>query len=434
MLAAACSVALLAASSAHAAPRLYLGFLDDTSFRWDADRADAFDMAKEADASVVRTIVRWSDIAPTRPARAADPWDPAYRFDDLDEFMRSAQQRGIEALLTVWGTPGWANGGAAPNVPPGDARDFRDFVRAVASRYSGAYPGFPFARFFSIWNEPNSERFLVSDDPPAAYAALAEAGVAGVRAGSPKALVAVGETAARHQPAAFMADVARLEPTLDFDAWSHHPYPPTAAGSPDSAAAWPNVGLRELGRFGRAVDRAFGRSAVSLWVTEYGESTTAVPPRRQAADLARAVQLAGRLTNVEMLVWLMLRDHRGEPWQSGLAGKPSFRVFRSAAGSLDPRNARVEVDADAATHVVRVPALELRWHIAASARVGVQYTLRAGGRRILAESAAAPIGRDGWVPVALRFRPRFGETYALTVSIEDVHGFAVRRTLELVGG
>jgi hypothetical protein len=255
-----------------------------------------------------------------------------------------------------------------------------------------------------------------------------------VRAGSPQALVAVGETAARHSPAAFVAAVARLEPGLDFDAWSHHPYPPTAAGSPDSAAAWPNVGLRELGRFGRAVERAFGRDEVPMWVTEYGESTTAVPPARQAADLARAVELAGRLRNVEMLVWLMLNDHRGEPWQSGLVGKPSFHVFRNAAGSLDPRNARVEVDAGAATHVLRVPALELRWHIPASARVGVRYTLRAGGRRILAADAAAPIGRDGWVPFALRFRPRLGETYALTVRIEDVHGFEVRRTLELVGG
>jgi hypothetical protein len=413
---------------------MYLGFLDDTSFRWDADRASNFDAAKGADASVLRTIVRWSDVAPTRPARPADPWDPAYRFDDLDEFMRSAQQRGIEALLTVWGTPAWANGGGGLNVPPTDARDFRDFVRAVAARYSGAYPGYPFARFFSIWNEPNSERFLKSDDPPAAYAALAAAGVAGVRAGSPQALVAVGETAARHRPAAFMAAVARLEPTLEFDAWSHHPYPPTAASSPDSAAAWPNVGLRELGRFGRAVDRAFGRVSTPLWVTEYGESTTAVPPARQAADLARAVRLAGRLRNVDMLVWLMLRDHDGEPWQSGLVGKPSLNVFRRAAGPLDPRNARVEVDADAATHLLRVPALELRWHIPASARVGVRYTLRTGRRSILSGMTAARIGRDGWVPVALSFRPRSGATYALKIEIEDIHGFAVGRTLELVAG
>src|ERR1044071_2813792 len=149
MLAAACAVALLAPLPAGAAPRMYLGFLDDTSFRWSTDRADAFDTAREAHASVIRTIVRWSDVARTRPARASSPWDPAYNFDDLDEFVRSAQQRGMEVLLDVWGTPAWANGGRGPNVPPTEADDLREFMRALALRYSGKYPGFPFARFFS---------------------------------------------------------------------------------------------------------------------------------------------------------------------------------------------------------------------------------------------------------------------------------------------
>jgi hypothetical protein len=425
--------ALLVGTPAGAGQRMYLGFLDDMSFRFDADRAAMFDQAKQADASVIRTMVRWNDIARTRPAHAADPWDPAYRFDDLDEFTRRAQQHGFEVLLTLYGTPAWANGGKAPNVPPTDAKDFADFARAVAARYSGANPGYPFARFFSIWNEPNSERFLDAADPPAAYAALAAAGYAGVKAGSPHALVAIGETAARHEPAAFMEAVATARPDLQFDAWSHHPYPQTAGDGPDTVAAWPNVGLRELGRFGLDVDRAFHRARTPLWLTEYGESTTAVTASQQATDLARAVELAGRIHRVQMFVWLMLRDHGGEPWQSGLLGKPSYDVFRGAAGMVDPRNARVQLDTRARAYVIHVPALELKWHLSTADRVGIRYTLSSCGRRLASAQPASRIEPDGWVPLQLAFKPLAGVHYRLDVQIEDIHGFRVQRTLELVG-
>lgn len=411
---------------------MYFGFLDDSSFRWDADRTYAFDAARGANASVLRTIVRWNDVAKERPLRASSPWDPAYNFDDLDEFVRSAQQRGLEVLLTIWGTPAWANGGAGPTVPPADADDYREFVRAVALRYSGVYPGYPFARFISIWNEPNSPRFLTADDRPAAYAKLAAAGYAGAKAGSPRALVAIGETASRHCPAAFMEAVAKADPELRFDAWAHHPYPPTGAESPDTPAQWPDVGLRELGRFGRDVDDAFGRTDVPLWVSEYAESTTAVTPQQQAIDLQRTVELTARVPRVQMLVWLMLRDHPGEPWQSGLVDKPSYGTFRRAARDYDPRNARVELDPRAPRHVVRVPALELRWHIPARSGVGVRYTLSACGRSVQHVRAGAPMQADGWVPIRLAFRPRPTLRYRLDVEIEDVHGFSVRRRIELV--
>ena len=191
---------------------MYLGFLDDVSLRWQPDRTAAFDLAAQADASVARTIVRWYDVAPARPEVATDPGDPAYDFRDVDEFVRNAQQRGLEVLLTVWGTPPWANGGNGPNVPPAEPQELAGFAQALADRYSGRHPGYPFARFYSVWNEPNSPRFLRATDPARAYAQLAAAGYAGVKAGSPEALVAIGETASRHAPAAFMQAVARASP------------------------------------------------------------------------------------------------------------------------------------------------------------------------------------------------------------------------------
>ena len=46
---------------------------------------------------------------------ATDSFDPAYKFGDVDEFVRNAQVRGLEVLITLWGTPTWANGGKKPN-------------------------------------------------------------------------------------------------------------------------------------------------------------------------------------------------------------------------------------------------------------------------------------------------------------------------------
>ena len=94
----------------------------------------------------MRTLVDWSKTAPTRPANAANPFDPAYRFSDVDELVRNAQQRGLEVLITIWGTPKWANGGKTPNIVPTNVNDLKNFSRAVAARYSGRYAQYPWVR------------------------------------------------------------------------------------------------------------------------------------------------------------------------------------------------------------------------------------------------------------------------------------------------
>src|SRR5918996_1588145 len=53
--------------------RRAVGFQDDATFRWAADRAEMLDLARDASTSVIRTTVVWRDVAPTRPAEAANP-------------------------------------------------------------------------------------------------------------------------------------------------------------------------------------------------------------------------------------------------------------------------------------------------------------------------------------------------------------------------
>ena len=94
-------------------------------------------------------LVQWNLAAPTRPSSAASPFDPAYKFDDIDEALRSAQETDMEVMLTISGTPRWANGGRNHNVIPRRMADFTAFARAIATRYSGRFNGYPFVRFYS---------------------------------------------------------------------------------------------------------------------------------------------------------------------------------------------------------------------------------------------------------------------------------------------
>ena len=158
---AAILVAAVLAPVAASADRMWVGFHDDPMFRFDEDRASEIQSATATNnASVLRTLVTWANVASKKPAKAANPFDPAYKLDDLDEFVRNAQVQNAEVLITIWGTPKWANGGKSPNFLPTSMSTFQNFTKALASRYSGRYPGYPFVRFFGIWNESNLGNFL----------------------------------------------------------------------------------------------------------------------------------------------------------------------------------------------------------------------------------------------------------------------------------
>src|SRR4051812_48720423 len=444
-----------------ASPRLYVGFLDDQAFRWERPRKANLDRARREGASVIRSIVEWSFVARRQPRHPRDPFAPEYRLGDVDELVRNAEQRGLEVLLTIWGTPRWANGGLRKNVAPGDPGDLRDFAHALADRYSGRHPGYPFVRFYTVWNEPNAGQFLSPqfDDhgrpvAPATYAALVRAAYDGIKSASPRALVAAGETAARgkdrpggrvqdsESPARFARLVAAADPGLRFDAWAHHPYPRTDRTKPGASQPWPAVGLGSLGRFDRALGRWFGREPPRLWLSEFAYRTSpeihgAASYEQQAQYLSRAVTLASAEPSVAMLVWFIFRDMPGEPWQSGLVehdgrAKPGLASFASASGPAD-RELEVTPQAFSPLLSFRVPALELRSHLRPGERLGIRWTLASCGRIETGGWLDSRIAADGWVPVAGRFGASPGATYRLRLEIEDVHGGRIERDVAVRG-
>src|SRR4051794_33187437 len=181
-----------------------IGFFDDSSFRFSANRDANLQAAAVAGASVIHTTASWPQIAPTRPQNALDGGDPAYRLSDLDDLVVKAAFFGLRVMIDINGTPKWANGGKAPNVMPKKLGDLTAFSRMLATRYNGRN-GHGSVSLFSVWNEPNIELFLTpqfSADGktivgPANYAKLYKAAYAGIKAGSPSAKVAIGETSAR---------------------------------------------------------------------------------------------------------------------------------------------------------------------------------------------------------------------------------------------
>jgi len=456
----AVTAAVLAPAAAAAGPRMWVGFQDDPSFRWTSDRSETLDFAASADATVIRTTVYWYKVAPRRPQNAADPFDPAYRFEDLDEMIRGAQQRGIEVLLTVWGTPKWA--GPANNQLPRTLADYTKFTRALASRYSGGYAGYPYVRFYSIWNEPNRGLFLFPQFDskghsvaPRNYAKLVRAGYAGIKAANRKALVAVGETASNgrdrkvtrkglqdtHSPGKFAELLGKVRPRIKFDAWAHHPYPTSPSMKPTQKMRWPNVSLASLPKFEVSLDKWFAKRKTPLWITEYGHETK--PDKRgisftkQRQYLAQAFSIARKDQRVQMFVWFILTDRSTVKWESGLvtAGgseKPAFATFASLARAVDARNAIVEVGGF--EPVVRFSMLPMAYYAPPGSGVGVAWELQQGSEILATDVPVVPLETDGWVSLRLpAFTPTRGLTYTLIIRANNEAGVKLTRVLTLIG-
>ena len=449
--------------AATAADRMWVGFHDDPMFRWDGTRQDALDRASANNASILRTIVDWSKVAPDRPAVATDPFDPAYQFGDVDEFVRNAQQRGLEVVITLWGTPAWANGGQKPQAMPQSLADFQNFAQAVAARYSGRYAGYPYVRFYTIWNESNLATFLVPQFnaagkivSPANYAKLAKAGIAGIKAGNRGAQVAIGETSSNGRdkrrpgvtdtvaPATFMKGVAAALRGVRFDAWAQHPYPFPVNQKPTQLVRYPNVTLKSFPRFEKDLDAAFRRKNIPIWITEYGNETKPGEPKgvteaQQAAYIPQAVAMARKDPRVQMFIWFVMQDSQGSLWQSGIyrqdaTPKRAQPVFARTAAPLSPVNGKMTLRGGTKNPKITVYLRDYCANNAAGTTVG--YTIRSylGKKLVQVSQGASPLGVDCTVkPRVAGLTVAKKKTYRVTVSANTATTAEVVRTITIVG-
>jgi hypothetical protein len=457
-----CALVTFATPAAGAADRMWVGFHDDPSFRWVPDRAERIERAARDGSSIMRLLVQWNLAAAQRPANAGNPFDPAYRFDDIDETVRLAQDADQEVMITISGTPRWANGGRSPNVMPRRLADFTAFARAISSRYSGRFVGFPHVRFWSIWNEPNLTQFLAPQFnsrgrsvAPANYARLAAAGYAGIKAGNRSAKVAVGETSPRgsdrptgirpiHSPGKFAELVAKANPRLRFDAWSHHPYPSTPNMRPSQLVKWPNVSLKSLPRLHSSLKTWFKRRNVEIWVTEYGHQTKppepfGVAPARQAAYVRQSIALARSFPFVTMFIWFVYQDDQGQPWESGLYTQGGARKssapsrFGAMARPLDPRNGVYAFRPGTVTPLVTLYVRKYCTKDPTGTPIGMTWRVFRGGRLIEVDQQTSALRRDCTITARLRIRGgvKRRTSYVATFEMNDIHGTLLQRRLTI---
>jgi hypothetical protein len=458
-----CLAALVAAPAAFAGERMWMGFHDDPVLRYDGNRQVELDRTTQAGATMIRTLVTWADVAPTRPRRAANSFDPAYKLDDLDEFIRNAQSRGQEVLITLWGTPKWANGGKGPAFLPKRMSDFRNFARAIASRYSGRFAGYPYVGFYGVWNESNLGGFLLPQFDkkgriigPKLYAKLAAAGIAGLKAGNRNALVAIGETSSngldkpkkgvtdKVRPGTFARLVAQANKKLKFDAWAHHPYPVPVSQKATQKVLWPNVSLSSLPQFEQSIDEWFGRKDIPVWITEYGHETRPGEPKgvtegKQALYMQQAINILRKDPRVPMFIWFVFRDSKGSLWQSGVyrtngSKKRSYSRYRNAAPLVDMRNGAYTFKGGTRNPQVTGYVREFCANNARGTEIGVTYRAFENSELVLVGQASQPLGIDCTVPVRLQgLTVGKGQKLIVSLELNTALGNGAVRTLQITG-
>ena len=324
----AASVAVLALSGpASASPFAQYGIQDDAWITYGPGTLESrLDTLDRLGVDIVRYTINWHEAEKRKGVR---------EWGSVDTVLRGLNEHGIAAVVTLYGTPRWANGGRSPNWAPTKGASFANFAVAAAKRY-------PFVKKWLIWNEPNQRRWLRPTTPRTYVKQLLNPAFHALHRAHRGIKVGGGMTAPRGayrgvSPVEWIrgmrANGARL------DAFAHNPYPLRRGETPSAGACGhcSTITMVSLDRLLREVERAWGGKRI--WLTEYGYQTN--PPDRilgisralQARYLAEASRRVHATPRVDMLIHYLYKD---EPdvtrWQSGLisaggSAKPALRAF-----------------------------------------------------------------------------------------------------------
>jgi hypothetical protein len=344
-------VGLCLPGAASAAPSVLYGIQDDA---WLLGGPGTYNsrlrFLKGLGPDVVRVNVRWNEIARRKPARPRRHTDRAYNWDPADALLNALQDQGTSAVVTLTGTPRWANGRRDPSWAPKNPAWFGSFAYAAARRY-------PQVRHWVIWNEPN-KNWSLKPTTAATYVRLLNAAYGTIKRINPRDLIGGGVTA----PRGGTGDVAPIDwirgmraAGARFDAYAHHPYPiePNETPFAGGCRTCPSLTLASLDRLLAEVSRAFG--AKPVWLTEYGYQTN--PPDRllgvseslQARYLGEAALRTYLAPRVQMLIHFLIRDERHvSRWQSGLftfdnKAKRGVAAFRLPLAQVSRRGPTVRL-------------------------------------------------------------------------------------------
>jgi hypothetical protein len=338
---AAAVIALVAPATASASRFVQYGVQDD-AFLQTGPVEGKVQTLDRLGVKLVRYTLNWREIALKKPAHPMNPNDRAYDWSRADETLKALHKQRIAVLVTLYGSPAWANGRHAANFIPTSKTALSSFAYAAAKRY-------PWITMWEVWNEPNLRRFLRPFSPSLYVQRLLNPTYAALHAIRRSNRVAGGATSPRAtgfgrtgiSPIAFMRGMRAAHPHMD--AYSHHPYPVTRSETPWGFAPGTCkyckgvLTLANLPALLNEVQRNFGRKRI--WLTEWGYQTN--PPDRivgvsyttQAQYVSQAALRALEAPYVDVFIHFMVKDDVARSgWQSGFltrlgALKPSFYAY-----------------------------------------------------------------------------------------------------------
>ena len=312
--------------------------------------------------------------------------------------------------MTIWGTPNGQT--AAKTGVPADEDGGLPELRARARHPLQRPPRrLPIREVLWDLDESNLGNFLAPQFDkkgkivsPAAYAKLAAAGYAGIKAGSPKALVAIGETSSNGKdkpkqgstdsttPGTFAKMVAQANKKLKFDAWAQDPVPRTGQPGAGAEGALSERRLQhdEAVREGpRQVVRTQEHPGLDHGVRQRDEARRAEGRHRGTTGRVRAAgdRVRNRDPRIPMFIWFVFRDSASSPWQSGVyrtsgAAKPAAAKWANSASGVDKLNGKVSVKGGTANPLVNVNYRDMCTNNVPGTTVGVTWRTVLGNSNI----------------------------------------------------
>jgi hypothetical protein len=408
-------LALLASGGASASTHIQYGVQDDAWLLYGPEPpAQRIQILQRLGVDLVRLTLRWDMVAPTEPTDPRDPADPAYQWALYDSILERLHAAHISVLISLWGTPDWANDGRGANYVPSDAAAIGSFAYAAAVKY-------PWITRWTVWNEPNVRLFLIPNSPARYVTRLLNPAYRALKSANPRNLVAGGVTSPRKTPSgvspiAWIRGMHAAHALLD--AYAQNPYPVRPGETPSSGGCWrcTEVTMATLPKLITEVKRNFG-ARTRIWLTEYGYNSK--PPSRwlgvsnalQARYVGEAALRAYLAPRVDLLIHFLVRDEpNARRWTSGFYTsrgrvKPSFNAYALPFAQVSRRGARTTVWGQVRPRTGAQPYRLQQWHGAHWRWVGgTRLTTPAGFlRRVVTADRGARLRL--WSPRDRRYSP-----------------------------
>src|SRR5690349_23662395 len=129
------------ASAVQASSRIQYGIQDDAWLEFGPGTLDQrLATFERLGVPLVRFTVHWNEVARRRPKDPASPRDRAYDWRRPDRILRGLRRHGLTPVVTLLGTPGWANGGRPPHLAPPRPPGLSALAPAGAPRPSRGRP------------------------------------------------------------------------------------------------------------------------------------------------------------------------------------------------------------------------------------------------------------------------------------------------------